>query len=421
MFEGYEAASALADVPAGAALASALDELNISTMDYGPRVDVLYATARLVAFAQSQLLRCMAAVAQRSVGDGFDADEVAFALRMPRRAAQTQVALAQDLTGRLPDVLTALGRGDICLARARVFSEELVPVQDDAVAAAIAAKLLPPSTEWTASQLRARLRREVIAADPDAAGRRYERSLNERRVCLEANSDTTANLSAVFLPPAKASAAYERIDALARGLKHGGDERTLDQLRADVLLDLLTGVAPGGAAIARPGTVELIVPLATLTGQSDAPGRLAGYGPVLADIARQVATQQARAPWRFRVYAADGTLLHNGTTRVRPCPPEQADVFARYPQADLRRWIGARDETCRAPGCTAPARICDVDHTDDWAAGGRTSHENLGLLCRHHHRLKHEGGYTLIQSDPGRFTWISPSLKVYDVEADPPW
>jgi hypothetical protein len=121
------------------------------------------------------------------------------------------------------------------------------------------------------------------------------------------------------------------------------------------------------------------------------------------------------------VYAADGTLLHNGTTRVRPCPPEQADVFARYPQADLRRWIGARDETCRAPGCTAPARICDVDHTDDWAAGGRTSHENLGLLCRHHHRLKHEGGYTLIQRDPGRFTWISPSLKVYDVEADPPW
>jgi hypothetical protein len=96
-----------------------------------------------------------------------------------------------------------------------------------------------------------------------------------------------------------------------------------------------------------------------------------------------------------------------------PCPPRQADERARFPSPPLKRWITARDTTCRAPGCTAPARSCDHDHTVDHAAGGRTTDSNLGLLCRHHHRLKHEGGFALTQPEPGTFIWTSPSHKKY--------
>jgi len=352
-----------------------------------------------------------------------------------------------------------------------------------------AERLLPAATGLIAGQLRARLLRELLKADPGLAAERYERSITLRRVHLTANDDTTACLSGIFLPPAKAAAAYERVDAIARGLKRDGETRTLDQLRADVFCDLLTGIDTGATPIARPGIVELLVPLDTLTGQSDTPGHLAGYGPVIADIARQVAAQQAQQKahndadearnavrlaammqWRYRVHDTDGRLLYHGITRARrtaagdaeasdadgseplfdlaainaaarpaacraepvapgvfalrmldPCPPAQADPTDRYPNAAMRRWVAARDSTCRAPGCTAPARICDTDHTEDHATGGPTTDDNLGLLCRHHHRLKHEGGHHLVQITPGEFRWISPHCRTYEVDPDPPW
>jgi hypothetical protein len=404
-----------------------------SDMDGSAFVDALVECGQQVAHAQAQLLEAMVAVADRSVGVGFDADEVAFALHLPRMVAQREVALGRDLVHRFPAVFAVLQAGRIDLARARVFSDLLAAVDDDGLARSIADKLLPPAQEWTASQLRARLQREILAADPDAAGQRYERSVTERRVELTANPDTTAQLAGVFLAPQKAAAAFEHLDALARGLKNDGDTRTLDQLRADVFCDLLAGtLVPDAQPVHRPGVVELLVPLATLTGQSDEPGLLGGYGPVIADIARQVAEQAAGQAsgyqWRFRVYDTGGTLLHSGLTRIRPArqtvpaprPPTQADETARFPSLALRRWITARDTTCRAPGCTASARSCDIDHTVDHANGGRTNHDNLGLLCRHHHRLKHEGGFDLTQPEPGTFVWTSPNAKAYTTDPDPP-
>ena len=41
----------------------------------------------------------------------------------------------------------------------------------------------------------------------------------------------------------------------------------------------------------------------------------------------------------------------------------------------------------------------DAHHKQHWALGGDTSLENLILLCWHHHRLVHEGGYT-VERDP---------------------
>jgi len=77
----------LAEIPAGLLLAAALDILDLPALDGGERVDALCALARQVAHQQALLLQGMAAVAERSVGIGFDGDEVAFALHLPRMVA----------------------------------------------------------------------------------------------------------------------------------------------------------------------------------------------------------------------------------------------------------------------------------------------------------------------------------------------
>jgi len=59
----------------------------------------------------------------------------------------------------------------------------------------------------------------------------------------------------------------------------------------------------------------------------------------------------------------------------------------------MRRALRARDGGCRFPGCTN-TRFVDGHHIKHWADGGETSLDNLILLCRHHHHLVHEGGFT---------------------------
>ncbi|HVM96654.1 MAG TPA: DUF222 domain-containing protein [Candidatus Acidoferrales bacterium] len=62
----------------------------------------------------------------------------------------------------------------------------------------------------------------------------------------------------------------------------------------------------------------------------------------------------------------------------------------------LQRALKRRDRGCRFPGC-ANTRFVDGHHIKHWADGGATRLDNLVLLCRHHHRLLHEGGYYLVK------------------------
>jgi hypothetical protein len=80
--------------------------------------------------------------------------------------------------------------------------------------------------------------------------------------------------------------------------------------------------------------------------------------------------------------ARDGLPVSVGRSR-RTVPPA------------LRRLLEARDDkTCCFPGCER-RRHLQAHHRRHWAHGGETSLENLVLLCFHHHRLVHEGGYTV--------------------------
>ena len=66
----------------------------------------------------------------------------------------------------------------------------------------------------------------------------------------------------------------------------------------------------------------------------------------------------------------------------------------------LRRALKHRDGGCTFPGCTTRNHV-DAHHVVHWADGGETKLDNLVLLCRHHHRLVHEGGYEVTLSPSG--------------------
>ncbi len=101
-------------------------------------------------------------------------------------------------------------------------------------------------------------------------------------------------------------------------------------------------------------------------------------------IARETARRLACDASIIEMRTIDGEPLSVGRAR-RTVPPA------------IRRALARRDGRCRYPGCTNHLYV-DAHHIHHWADGGETSVENLILLCRRHHRLLHEGAYSLVQS-----------------------
>ena len=97
------------------------------------------------------------------------------------------------------------------------------------------------------------------------------------------------------------------------------------------------------------------------------------------------------------------------------CAHTMAAAGYRVPDR-LRRWITARDRTCRSPVCRQPAARCDQDHTRAYRRGGRTCSCGLGSLCRIHHQLKQLPGWHLAQDARGHFIWTTPAGLTYQKE-----
>ncbi len=72
-----------------------------------------------------------------------------------------------------------------------------------------------------------------------------------------------------------------------------------------------------------------------------------------------------------------------------------------------RRALVARDGRCQFPGCERH-RFVDAHHIRHWAHGGESTLGNLVLLCRYHHRLVHEGGFSLTLDRLGARTFTRP-------------
>lgn len=81
----------------------------------------------------------------------------------------------------------------------------------------------------------------------------------------------------------------------------------------------------------------------------------------------------------------------------------------------IRRAVWARDRGCTFPGCSN-RRYVESHHLRHWVAGGKTSVENLILLCSHHHRLVHEGGFTIRRADDGAIRFARPDGRLIPVQ-----
>jgi hypothetical protein len=427
----------------GSELAWLLELADLAGADDHTAVEAVAAWARMASWAAAGMARAASALADRpcmnpawpaSAGSVAEpnvaGEELAMRLGCSRRQGRLLVRDGRAFAGALAWTGDALERGQIDPAKARILVENLVdaPVP---VALAVQERVLDGAPGRTPTQLSRDVARALIRIDPATAAQRYAVAARGRRVDVpRVLPDGMAGIWAV-LPATDAARLDSALDTLARGARTAGDPRTLDQLRADVLVGLTVGDVEGSAAVAAlarvdgdgvgdaaPGTVpdadgprvrrtsrrteiRVTVALPTLLGLDDEPADLAGYGPITAEAARALARD---GTWRRIVTdPLSGAVLDVGRTRYRP-------------PADLATHVQVRDRACARPGCPAPAESCDLDHTVEFhRLDGTTSATNLEPLCRRDHVVKTDGGFQLVQTEPGVFEWTTPTGHRYRV------
>ncbi|WP_433122266.1 DUF222 domain-containing protein [Arthrobacter koreensis] len=360
--------------------------------------------------------------------------------------------------------------------------------------------LLAAAEGRTAAGFGRRARRLRESRFPDLIPVRHRQAKNQRRVSFQPLPDGMSCLSTIIAAE-KGQAMFAALTSAAKAGKHAGDPRTMDQLRADVLTELLlenqpptsmrethaatpptevsrTAAPPAqgtprakdmqGAPLvpgpAMPGTrpgsditanepapdpvpaptptaapapgpsgnpisgpagntqpgrrprraerhrtqnrnrstvrteVMVLINADTLAGLDENPAELNGYGPISAETARAMILDALH--WTPLIQdPATGHILTVGRTRRIP--------------AGLKRWLQARDGTCRFPGCSVSVTHAEIDHTTPYSHGGATEHANLEHLCPKHHRFKTLGHWTARQPEPGTIEWNSPTGRTY--------
>ena len=137
------------------------------------------------------------------------------------------------------------------------------------------------------------------------------------------------------------------------------------------------------------GELQVVIDLNTLLGLAENPG-LAGGHPIPAEIARELAGECGSLR-RIITDPVSGHLLDYGR---RTYLPEK-----------LKKFIAARDGTCRSPGCGQPAARSQLDHIEPFPAGPSNT-DNTHSLCKRDHDSKTKGDFSVLEHDAsGRARW----------------
>jgi hypothetical protein len=366
------------------------------------------------------------------------------------------LGLAKALVVEMPRTLAALDAGRLSEWRATLVVRETACLSV-ADRCAVDEELAADTGTFAGAGDRA-----VVAAARAAAYRRDPRSVTqraahaagERCVSLRPAPDTMARLTAL-LPVAEGVAAYAALSSHADTLRAGGDDRSRGQIMADALVERTTGT-PGGVSGVE---IQLVMTDRTLFQGDSEPARLPGYGVVPAGWARSLVAKggkdgtggNARNPGsaaggreHARESAAGGVEGPGSKTPASGArEPESGaqdfrvwlrrlytapgagdlvgmDSRARLFPAGLRRFVQARDDTCRTPYCDAPIR--HHDHVVPWHAGGTTSLGNAAGLCEACNHTKENHGWKTIPRPGPRHTieYRTPTGHTYHSTAPPP-
>ncbi len=405
-----------------------------------------------VAGLRSRLVACaQESRADRAGGHASTASLLREHLGMSGREAGRQDTLARDLRD-LPRTQAALQAGQLGPEQAQAIGRAARRgVLGDP--ATTEHELLGTALDAGADELRRQIRDRELAADRDRLAEDERLAHRRRRASLVRREDGMWDLYA-RLENEHGEALATAIDAHrtldARGT-HARELRTPEQRTADALADVIRA-ALGGPASTSGGVrprLNVVVPVELLVGETasgsgstDATGSGAGRG-ASPGSGPAVGVGQATGPGSV-TDARAGTVVAPGSGPDEGPGPVVApgsgpdagpgpvattahggvlsrDLVQRlFCDADVRgivrgersrvldvgrvrrTWTVAqrqallvRDGGCRGPGCDRPPAWCDAHHVVWWSKNGPTSVDNGILLCRVHHRMVHEGGWTL--------------------------
>jgi hypothetical protein len=334
------------------------------------------------------------------------ADEVAAAMRWSPRTALVRIDEARELLGAMAPLARALEQGRLSVAHGRAIARQASRVREDDRNSFVEA-VLPYAVGHTAAETGRYARALVERSDPDQARRRRESARARCDVDVMDDVDGLAVLSA-RMPTADAHAVLAAVLGLARDPAFQPEGGCTAGLRRVEALKRLVIAGPAGVADdvveqARvTARVDVVVSLATITGESEDPALVAGGEPISAAAVRELLIACGPAS-SIRAVVADDAGRALGLGRRR---------YAVSPR--LRAFLEARDGTCRFPGCGRRASGCEIDHALPWSADGRTDADNLGALCTRHHHQKTFGGWRIEDSAAdGACVWESPRRRRY--------
>ncbi len=318
-------------------------------------------------------------------------------------AAREKVRVAHALQA-LPQISSALRRGSISYSKVRAMTR-VATAQNEDYLMMIADHGTACHVERLVRNYRKVKRSEALARD------------NQHHALRELNwhiDDDGSYVLKARLSPEQGARITQALEAATSAIReeqcNAADdvsaETPVAAQRADALErmadDYLCGALAtetGGERVVKGGdrcTLHLHTDMNTLHADGDgAESELASGGSVSAETSRRLACDCGVVHW---LEDADGTALDIGR-RTRSIPPA------------IRRALDRRDGGCRFPGCTARHHV-DAHHIRHWADGGETRLDNLLLLCRHHHRLVHEDGYSLVMDESCRPVFTAPNGKL---------
>ncbi|KRE59155.1 HNH endonuclease [Arthrobacter sp. Soil736] len=328
------------------------------------------------------------------LGEGIGA-QIALARRESPAKGNRLLGLAKALVIEMPHTLAALEAGQLNEWRATLLVRETACLSS-ADRCSVDEELAPDAGTLTGVGDRALVAAARTAAyrrDPRSVTQRAAHAATERHVSLRPAPDTMCYLTAL-LPVSAGVAVHAALSRHADSLRSDGDERSRGQIMADALVERTTGTPGGITGI----EIQLIMTDRTLFQGDSEPARLPGYGVVPAGWARgavrgAAAMESGTAAsddvdaWVRRLYTAPGA----GELVAM-------DSRARLFPAGLRRFIQARDDTCRTPYCDAPVR--HYDHIVPWYRGGTTTDGNGAGLCEACNHTKETPGWT-VKPRPG--------------------